>query len=440
MRHFSWNFGLAPENGEVHFLLAEALFQQQDFPAAKASYLQATQLEPQSSRAYYGLIKTCTRLGEESEVEQYSQEFQRVESAIDRADQEARRRYDDLQQIRERLAVTCADAGCLYGERQNLPMAEQLWARAVAVDAKNRASRSYLASLYATQGKHVEAIRLYQELLELDPQNAVYCQQLGFLQAREGDLQAAEDSLRKAIRIAPQRAAGYRASRQTVPQYRARDGSGATTIGDSGQARAGGRQLLRAELVECQDGPASGSPVGNSTSDAARPRECHVSQTVRSHPRSSTVSTAVSFRLRRRERPLRQPLRRLLGGVDRFRRPIATRLRHVSCDARQATVGILLIGTFLCAGLGSALLAEPSILFHDMTSRTGITFRHTDGSRGQYFIVEYVWPGWPCSTMTATATWTSTSSTELPLPGTRRDRATDETPSTATTATGSSPT
>ncbi len=177
----------------------------------RLSYQQAAQLEPQKSRAYYGLIKTCTRLGEKNEVERYAQEFQRVESAIDRADQEARRRYDDLQQIRERLAVTCTDAGRLYGQRENLPLAERLWARAVAVDAKNTASRSYLASLYARQGEHAKAMRLYQELVELDPQNAAYFQQLGFLQAREGDLSAAERSFRQAIRVTPQRAAGYRA-------------------------------------------------------------------------------------------------------------------------------------------------------------------------------------------------------------------------------------
>ncbi len=201
---------LSPRNGQAHYSLAEALFQQQEFAEAKTSYQKAVEFEPQNARAYYGLFKTCSRLGQKEEADRYAQEFQRIEAAINQADQEIRRQYDDLQQMRARLAMTCVDAARYYAKRQNLSSAERLWIRAIEVDNRHLDARTELAALYATQRKLPEAVRLYEELVQLEPDNADHFQQLGFLQARGGNLQAAEASLRQAIRIAPGQAAGYR--------------------------------------------------------------------------------------------------------------------------------------------------------------------------------------------------------------------------------------
>ena len=202
---------IAPLTSQTHFLLGEAFFQLRDFAKAKSSYQRAVQLEPNHSKAVYGLVKVCGRLGDREEAAAYSQEFQRLETATGQSDQEYRRRYDDLRQMRERLAETCTDAGRVYGRRKNPRQAERLWTRAAAVDPQNAACRSLLASLYTKERKAADAVRQYQELLRIEPENVEHYQKIGFLQARLGHFADAESAFRKMVEIAPWNAVGHRA-------------------------------------------------------------------------------------------------------------------------------------------------------------------------------------------------------------------------------------
>ncbi len=47
----------------------------------------------------------------------------------------------------------------------------------------------------------------------------------------------------------------------------------------------------------------------------------------------------------------------------------------------------------LCVGKSKLLAGPPPLLLNDVTAQSGITFRHTDGSGGRYYIVEYVSAG-----------------------------------------------
>lgn len=136
---FRQEIHVAPDKDQAHFLLAEALFQRQEFAEAKACYQRAVQLQPLNRRAYYGLMKVCSRLEQPDEAAKYAAQFRRLDAGVD------------------------------------------------------------------------EAVQLYQELVQLEPNNAAHYQQLGFLQARLGNLAAAEDSLKRMVAVAPQQAASYRA-------------------------------------------------------------------------------------------------------------------------------------------------------------------------------------------------------------------------------------
>ena len=202
---------IAPMISQTHFLLGEAFFQLRDFSQAKSSYRRAVQLEPNHAKAVYGLVKVTARLGEREEAAAYSQQFQQLEAATGQSDQEYRRQYDDLRQMREKLASTCTDAGRVYLRHKNTRKAEQLWTRAAAVDSQNTACRLLLASLYTKQRKAADALRQYQELRRIEPKNVEHYQKIGFLQARLGKLADAESAFRKMVEIAPRNAAGYRA-------------------------------------------------------------------------------------------------------------------------------------------------------------------------------------------------------------------------------------
>jgi Flp pilus assembly protein TadD len=67
-----------------------------------------------------------------------------------------------------------------------------------------------LGTLYLGQRKAGEAIEQFRELARLEPTDPDHYQQLGFLEARLGNLAAAERDFKQMIRIAPKSAAGYR--------------------------------------------------------------------------------------------------------------------------------------------------------------------------------------------------------------------------------------
>ncbi len=202
---------VSPQSSQTHYLLGEAYLQLQEFAKAKDSYQLAVRLQPQHKHAYYGLIKACSRLGQAEEASSYAQAFQRLETAAAAADLVVRRQYDDLGQMRQRLAVTCTDAGRVYSRHNNSRQAEFLWTKAATLDAKNTACRKLLASRYQKQRKVDEALRQYQELARIQPNNLSHFGQIGFLQARLGNLAAAESALERMVNLAPKKGAGYRA-------------------------------------------------------------------------------------------------------------------------------------------------------------------------------------------------------------------------------------
>ena len=126
------------------------------------------------------------------------------------ADREYREQFDDLQKIREEVAITCIDAGRLYASNEQLTQAEPLWKRACELDEDNPAGRNLLGTLYLRQRKAREALEQFKELARLEPADPDHYQQLGFLEARLGNLAAAERDFKQMLAVAPKNAAGYR--------------------------------------------------------------------------------------------------------------------------------------------------------------------------------------------------------------------------------------
>jgi len=199
-----------PKDSEAHFLLGEVHYQLRDLQQAKQNYVRATELKPTHKQAYYGLVKTCGQLGERDEVAKYSQRFKELNSAMFAADRQYRRQFDELEKIREEVAVTCVDAGRLYAINERLSEAEPLWKRASELNEDNPTSRKLLGDLYLKQRKAREALEQFKVLARLEPANPDHFQQLGFLEARMGNLAAAERYFKQVLAVAPKNAAGYR--------------------------------------------------------------------------------------------------------------------------------------------------------------------------------------------------------------------------------------
>jgi tetratricopeptide (TPR) repeat protein len=199
-----------PNDSEAQFLLGEVHYQLRELQQAKQYYGRAAELKPTHKQAYYGLIKTCGQLGQRDEVAKYSHKFQQLQSATYAADQEYRKQFDDLQKMREEVAITCIDAGRLYASKNRSAQAEPLWIRACELDEDNPIARNLLGTLYLGQRKAREAVEQFQVLARLEPKDPAHYQQLGFLEARLGNLPAAERYFKQVLVVAPKDAAGYR--------------------------------------------------------------------------------------------------------------------------------------------------------------------------------------------------------------------------------------
>jgi tetratricopeptide (TPR) repeat protein len=208
--HLQSAIEIAPDDSEAHFLLGEVHFQLRDLQQAKLNYVRATELKPKHKQAYYGLVKTCGQLGERDEVAKFSQKFKELNLAMFAADREFRGQFDELEKIREEVAVTCVDAGRLYAINERLSEAEPLWKRASVLDEDNPTSRKLLSALYLKQRRAPEAFGQFKALAKLEPTDPDHLQQLGFLEARMGNLPAAERYFKQVLAIAPKNASGYR--------------------------------------------------------------------------------------------------------------------------------------------------------------------------------------------------------------------------------------
>ena len=61
---------MSPSSSVAHFTLGQVYLQQKEYEQAGASYKAAIQIEPDLARAYYGLARVHSRLGNRAEVSQ----------------------------------------------------------------------------------------------------------------------------------------------------------------------------------------------------------------------------------------------------------------------------------------------------------------------------------------------------------------------------------
>ncbi|HWX24262.1 MAG TPA: tetratricopeptide repeat protein, partial [Vicinamibacteria bacterium] len=151
------------------------------FKEARVGFARALELDPAFPMAMLGLARQ-------------SGDFEQAKTLIRRAAREEGRLTE-----RERLHVEMMVA---YSERRNddaLKVARQLHAKY----PNDQRSAMVLCRDEIQRGNSAEAIRIYQELLDNDPNNAEAYNQLGYHYGYRGDYERAMENLRKYQFIAP---------------------------------------------------------------------------------------------------------------------------------------------------------------------------------------------------------------------------------------------
>ena len=206
---------LNPANPEIRVFLGKAYLQLKEYDKAVAAYEKARQFRPRDSRPYLGLATAWARLGQADKAKEYSEQFRKIRDEKDKALVDSRRatddRIDDRLWAAQFLAKTRTDAGGLYAAHGKLEKAEEHWRRAAAVDPGNITCRLGLVELYVRGGRERLALTFAEQLRAIDPKSATDHFRTGALLARLQQFDAAEEAVRKGLKAAPGRAAGYRA-------------------------------------------------------------------------------------------------------------------------------------------------------------------------------------------------------------------------------------
>jgi tetratricopeptide (TPR) repeat protein len=205
---------VSPASATCHYLLGQAYLQAEEYEKARQSYENAIENQPDLWNAYYGLAIVHARLGHADKAKEYRDRFKQLKSADLRVSIERTAAFDDLGAMRRTVAPLYAKAGVLYRQSGDLAKAERLWLRAAALEPKDTQYREYLAWLYQATHRESKALAMYRQLSELDPQNAVYCVNVGIGNARLDRFEAAEEAFVKAQQLAPQQSLAYRALAQ----------------------------------------------------------------------------------------------------------------------------------------------------------------------------------------------------------------------------------
>ncbi|MEM9658856.1 MAG: tetratricopeptide repeat protein [Planctomycetota bacterium] len=197
-------------DGLAYYLLGQTLHAQGDLRGAKASFLQATRERPSDVDVWRALATICRQLDEEDDAANYQAHLQQLQPSANHGAPPANEIQLEVQRRRKNLARTCVDAGKVYA-REKLPdRAAALWKRASRFDQQDVASRQLLAELHLERRQVREALRQFDELTEIDPDDPEHWRQVGFLQARLGRIDEAETAFGKIISMAPQSGVGYR--------------------------------------------------------------------------------------------------------------------------------------------------------------------------------------------------------------------------------------
>lgn len=200
-----------PQAVESHSLLGETYLQLKEYQKAKENFEAAIRIQPDYTKAYYGLATVCTRLGLKDESRQTQQKFKDLETVDQKAGRHWRQVFEPLMVTRRSVAHTHTDIGRVYQEHGNQDMAEQLWQNAAKLDPNNIECRFHLSALYLQNLKLSEALGLYEQITRIDPENGVSYLFIGNISTRLNRFDDAEKAYKKVIEVAPKRSDGYRA-------------------------------------------------------------------------------------------------------------------------------------------------------------------------------------------------------------------------------------
>ena len=198
-------------SAEGHRLLGEAYQHLKEFSKAKASFEVAIAANTNLAEAYYGLSRLMANLGDEESSGRYWARFSELKAEKDQQARQVRRQYDPLLITKRSVAQTHTDVGRVYILNRRPKQAEELWLRASTLDSAATLCRLQLAIHYQQTGQYQQALKYYQEVSRLDPNDALVYLNIGRVNLQLNQVQQAESAFKRVVELAPNRPEGHAA-------------------------------------------------------------------------------------------------------------------------------------------------------------------------------------------------------------------------------------
>lgn len=175
-----------PNDKSLKLTLAQQLAD--DGKADEAIQMAKSQLKggPDDREGYLALSQVYTRL----------KRWKDAEDALTQADKLANR-PEEKEYVKFVL-------GSIYERQKKYDLAEQTFRQVLQMDPNNTMTLNYLGYMLADRNTHLEeALNLVKRAVELDPQNGAYLDSLGWVYFRMGNYDQAEENLRRAADKTP---------------------------------------------------------------------------------------------------------------------------------------------------------------------------------------------------------------------------------------------
>ena len=212
---------LAPENGEFHRLLGKTYALLNEHEKARTSYEMAIRLEPRSASAYYGLAGACAKLGMEDQSERAMERYEKLHAESMQAQRSRSDIAHDALDCRRILALTCSAAAAVYLGKGRPEKAEPLLRHGAKADPENAGCRIQLAQFLLNANRLPETVPILQELIAIEPDNALDYLRLAMVYARLDQFDTAGKTAKKALELAP----NNEECRRVLEQLQARRGT-----------------------------------------------------------------------------------------------------------------------------------------------------------------------------------------------------------------------
>ncbi len=173
---------------------------------ARGFFETVLRLDPENAQAWYGVLTVCARLGDTAAVASARQRFAALKASEQQRGRSLRQGFSPVQVTRQSVALTHTAAAWVYAADGDTTGAENLWRRAAELDAGDTASRFHLLMLMQKSGRNLEALRLCEEMIRIEPTNAFHQLSLGNVHGRLGASDLAGLAFHRAHELAPQRA------------------------------------------------------------------------------------------------------------------------------------------------------------------------------------------------------------------------------------------